>query len=555
MSTQQVILKNRLSPNRFAFLAARHQILVSTLVLSLFISSNTFSADYLDDAKGYLAKGEYKAAIIQLKNQLKETPDNATVRYMLGESYLKTGALKLANKELAKAYQLEPKNEVISLSYAEFLLLQRDYIKVNEVLSQPFRTAEAKLNVQIYKAYAMLGQNKISEAKKSFMAISQQTENADVYIGLAKVAIFEKDLKQAKDLTERALEMSPDNIRALITKAKISILNKDYDSALIIYDQLISKQPNNLQIYLMRADINILKKDWTGVRLDISTVLNKRKNHPYANYLMSRVQFQEKQYSKAQVSAQKVLNMLPRNEDAMLVLGLSHFGQLNYNQADKYLTQYLLSKPEDLAIQNVLANLYLAKKQPEQAILILEGLDERKREQSSAILLTLGTAYLLTGEHKKGVSVLNKAKSLSPDSPRIQKVLVDGQFKIGDIDGAISGLERMSESTQVNPETNYLLILTYLKKSNFQKAGEKLNEFIKKTPDDPALYNLKAITFKLKGDAKASIDAYNQALKVDNQYIPAYIGLAEWASQQDDLSAAKKNYGKVIQIDPKNVKA
>ena len=56
---------------------------ISVLVFSGAISAETV-ADYLHDAKEYYQKGEIKAAVIQLKNALKESPNNGEARLLLG---------------------------------------------------------------------------------------------------------------------------------------------------------------------------------------------------------------------------------------------------------------------------------------------------------------------------------------------------------------------------------------------------------------------------------------------------------------------------------------
>ena len=86
------------------------------ITVSVFLSNNVLSADYVKDARQYLEQGNYKAAMIQLKNQLKQKPKDAEARYLLGIVYLKSDNIKGAEKELTQAYKLDKNNEKIRVS-------------------------------------------------------------------------------------------------------------------------------------------------------------------------------------------------------------------------------------------------------------------------------------------------------------------------------------------------------------------------------------------------------------------------------------------------------
>ena len=63
--------------------------LILVLVVWPLISMAMDVGEYLDDAWGYFDKGEYRAAVIQLKNALLADPDNGKARLLLGKTYFK----------------------------------------------------------------------------------------------------------------------------------------------------------------------------------------------------------------------------------------------------------------------------------------------------------------------------------------------------------------------------------------------------------------------------------------------------------------------------------
>ena len=58
-------------------------------------------------AKGYLAKGDRNAAVIQLKNLLSKTPDDGEARLLLGEALIEDEDYVSAEKELGRALDLK----------------------------------------------------------------------------------------------------------------------------------------------------------------------------------------------------------------------------------------------------------------------------------------------------------------------------------------------------------------------------------------------------------------------------------------------------------------
>jgi tetratricopeptide (TPR) repeat protein len=64
------------------------------------------SEEYIKSGQEYLGKKEWKSAIIEFKNALQQSPDNATARALLGKTYLETQSSSAAIKELNRAIDL-----------------------------------------------------------------------------------------------------------------------------------------------------------------------------------------------------------------------------------------------------------------------------------------------------------------------------------------------------------------------------------------------------------------------------------------------------------------
>src|SRR5712691_5098295 len=60
-------------------------------------------SSYVEDAQQYLKNGDLKSAVIQLRNAVREAPDDPKIRAQLAEAYLRTGDLPGAEREARAA--------------------------------------------------------------------------------------------------------------------------------------------------------------------------------------------------------------------------------------------------------------------------------------------------------------------------------------------------------------------------------------------------------------------------------------------------------------------
>ncbi len=525
----------------------KFSILLVPFLLFL-ISSAYASNNYIEDAKSYLEKGENKAAIIQLKNHIKQYPDDASIRLLLGQTYLKTNQFQLAEKEINKAYNINPQSKQVQLAYAQILLGKRQYKKVSELLKDKYKNKSMESQRLAYMGYAALGQNLIADASYYFKNSNIQQENDLSFNGLAQIALLNKSYNKAEKLLQKSLQLKPSEPVTLALLASVYNLQGRYNEALDIYNQLIKPDSKNIQLYNSRIATYLALNQLNKAQEDLNNAFKIFPDNLQLKYLQAQLSLKAKDYKRAQKAAQKVLSVHDRHLPSQAILGMANFGLQNYNQSEKYLTQYLSAKPEDLKTQNLLANVYLIQKKPEQAILILEGLDENKINRDPNILFTLGSAYLLAGEYEKGIAFLQKAENLKPKNEVIKKRLVEGFLKKGDIQQAISNLEELNRSEKTNKETQQLLIVIYIRQKLLDKAEEKLTALLKQYPDDPQLYNIQAVIERLKGNTQKAVESYNTALSFQKDFVPAYMGLAEIEKQNKNITNAKKYYEQIIAI-------
>jgi len=98
---------------------------VVVLSLAILTACGADSPEHLmASAKEYVAKREYSAAIIQLKNALRSEPNNGAARLLIAEAYLGSRDPVSAEKELRRALELNQPHEKTLPMLARALLEQ-----------------------------------------------------------------------------------------------------------------------------------------------------------------------------------------------------------------------------------------------------------------------------------------------------------------------------------------------------------------------------------------------------------------------------------------------
>ena len=143
------------------------------LLLYLGLPGMLFAADdaqrFLQQAKRLYENGEFRGAVIELKNALQENPSLAEARLLLGRTYLLLGDGQSAEKELKRAKALGMEGAELQVALAEAFVKQRRF---EDVLAQLESLAEASKELEgrafTLRGIAQLGLDRAGAAKESF---------------------------------------------------------------------------------------------------------------------------------------------------------------------------------------------------------------------------------------------------------------------------------------------------------------------------------------------------------------------------------------------------
>ena len=529
-------------------------ILAATLVMfGLTSCGKTQTAESLiSEAQQYQTKGDHKAAIIQLKNALQNSPDNAQARYLLGTIYNQTGDGASAEKELRRALKLGSSPADVLPELAKSLLAQGQFQQALDETKQLAGEHESA-PLSTLRGNAYLGLNKGQEARISFeQALKSNPGYPPALLGLSRYALTEKNIASATDFSEQAVQQNPKNIDAWLFKGDLLRAQGKSDAALAAYSQVLKIQPDNIAAYLNIALLEIAQDKFTEAQKNINAARKLSPNNLLVFYNQALLDFRQDKSAAALDSLQKILRVAPEHMPSVLLAGAVQLSLGSIPQAEQHLRKYLENDPDNLYAQKLLATTLMKSGQTQAAITLMTQA-RLHAEEDLQLLSMLGEAFMQTGDYAKATESFTAASALSPNTAELHTALGLSKLAQGNNERAISEMELGVKLNTKSPQVGVLLSMTQLRLKQYDKALSAARAIEKEQPDNPLAQNLKGAAYLGKQDLTSARASFEKALSIDPGNFAAAINLAQLDLQAKKPEVAKKRFESILEKDKKNV--
>ena len=529
-------------------------------VVSMFFSAALLAApnvqEYVDKAEKYLAEGEVRSAVIELKNALQREPMHLDARIMLGNIYLKTGDAASAEKEFRRVAKLHVTQERWLKEMGHALLLQRKYEEVLETVEPDAGEAGSfKAELLIIRGLAYQGLEKLEQAEKAYKESRElDPENSSSLIAMAQLALKRGQREEAMALVSQVLEKEPENIRALMIRGDLARQARRLDQAEDDFTKIIAINPKHLQARLVRATIRLAKGEFDRVPEDLDIVEKQLPNSPAAQYLRALLAFQSKKYDRTAELLQLALRNNPGHIQSQWLYGMTSYAKGDLETAVKYLAGVVAAMPENIQAVKLLAAARMKLKQPKAAIEVLEQALV-KHPKDPQLMALLGSAYLHSGEQERGADMLGKAIAIEPDLAILRTELAMSLLAQGETEEAITELKSAVDLGQGVVQADILLVLSHLQKKEYEKALAASKALEKKMPESPIPFNLTGLAYLYKGDTKLASKQFNRALAIDPDFFTAEMNLVRIDFANKDSEAMERRYKSILSRSEKHLGA
>jgi tetratricopeptide (TPR) repeat protein len=363
-------------------------------------ADNRLIGAHMNLAYLYLLKGMPDKTALELKEVLRLDPDNADASYKLAWVLLSQARLDECISFIEKVKQSHPLTVPMFIVLGDALLKKSDF-------DQAEKNYLAALSEQRENADALLGLARVSQAKGNSNAALEYLSRAkelladspDRLYKFAVAAFGSNSIDEAIWAIKRAIEVRPDepSYYLVLGIIQLGLKKPDLQDAEGSFRESLKRQPDNAQTQLHLGYVLLKQKKYSDARVWLEKVVQKQTGSPEAFYYLGLVAQEQNENERAIEFLQKSIQLEPAFANAHIALGALYLKLKNYPRAQEELGIGVKINPDSSKAHYNLAILYARLKDPERAQEEMRIMEKLKSE---------------------GKTLENEADTLAPVTPR-----------------------------------------------------------------------------------------------------------------------------------------
>jgi tetratricopeptide (TPR) repeat protein len=448
-----------------------------------------FPAGHAADAPNPTQKTDTAADLLrretELRNALKANPDNAEAHLQLGRIHLDKGNWTAAAAEARAARSSDTRNDEADalLAWALYLEGKFDVLLRQVEPGQREATSESMVRMTLGLAYVYMFD--LDHAEPLLReAVRLDAGSYRSHIALARLLILQRKLPEARELLDAARAIAPNEVGVTRITGELLRAEGDTAGAIAAFSKVLEVAPTSLPAMAGRVDALISENKLSEAQQDVSVAL-KQSNHPQVIFLAALILARQERLAEADrllTTANSAFGHIPIG---YYLEGVVKFRLGRFEMAEFDLAKFQGKQPDIPAVARLRAEIALHRKDPANAIKLLEPVVKANPADQSAVT-ELARAYLASGQPDQVLQLYAQLAAAS-----YEKGIGHGDpagllMMYGD---AYSDLVEI-EKVILTKAPNVVTPLTELREGDLTKASELAESLAGTAPNDPVIQNL-----------------------------------------------------------------
>jgi cellulose synthase operon protein C len=535
--------------------------LLTVLIASVLVAcAQEAPEERLERAAQLYADQQYSVAAVELRNVIRDRPENLQARLLFAQTSIILGDLETAEIELLRARDMGAASEDYAMSLAY-------------VLARRGRPDQAALELD---------------------RIPADARGADWYIASAEAYSVQRQFGAAELALNQALEIEPDSYAAMLGMTRVLALGGNPGAAYEWVDRAILRHPDLAEGFFLRANLNIQTSNLAAAERDLlaglstlsampttaaevaaylllgrlQIVLNRREaiedtarrarsrapGSMVAHFLTGAAHHLHERYEQAQAELQNAASQEPDNQDVSLLLGANHLARNNLGQAEQVFQAVLAQSPANVQAARLLAEV---RRRQGRSRTALEGLRLSPMASGQPVLLAYrGLLHMDLGEYEAAVELLERASEAVPGDSAVTLQLARAYIGSGRADDATGLFADLRNFSGGDADGALELAVSLLAEASTDgelqtdEGRDRANRLLSERPDDPdRLAGVGVFRFTI-GDRREGLSLLERATIADPGFMGARLLLAALTAAAGESQTARAHYEEVTALWP-----
>jgi putative PEP-CTERM system TPR-repeat lipoprotein len=515
------------------------------------------SEEHLQHGKDYESKGDYRAALVEYKSALQQTPSNMEARLLLGQLYVKLGQGIEAEKEIRQAENLGIKRESLLVSLGDALLLSGKYREALDQI-QPMPGLSPRLQAQVLRvrADAQFALRQFRDACNSYAeSAALDADSAPAQWGLANCSALDNNFAAAQSRMEALIRKQPDNALSYFQQGDILRQFGHFQEAEQAYSGAIKLDPKLVMAYVNRAGTRLAQNNETSAQADIKEAAQIDPKSPHVRYMQALLDYRHGRYEAARDKLQPILNRMYWNFPTILLFGQVAYQLGSYTTAEGHLSRLLQVAPQDPMLLRLVSASQLKQGDAKKALATLAPL-LRADQEDPQVLALAGEIHMALGDLNQARANHERALAQAPQAAPVRMALARINLAQGEHAKATDDLRQLAALDNKWTEADTLLIELKLRQRAYDQALSEIAALPEsKRSNNPIVENLLGTAYTGQKNYTQAKAHYKRALELKPDFIPAASNLVYLELKDKRVDAARAVFKGILDRSPNHLEA
>jgi tetratricopeptide (TPR) repeat protein len=332
-----------------------------------------------------------------VRKALKTDPNNAEAHLQLGRIYIEKGNWTAAAAEARAARSSDSPNDEADALLATALYLQSKYDVLFRQIEPGRREATAESIVRMNLGLANVYTFDFDRAEPLLRdAVRLDPGSWRAQISLARLLILQRRLREARELLDTARALAPAEVGVTRITGELLRAEGDTAGAIAAFTKVLETNPASLPAIAGRIDALISENKLSEAQRDVSLTL-KQSHHSQIAFLAALILARQDKIAEADRLLTMTYSAFSHMPIGYYLEGVSRFRLGQFEMADLDLAKFQGKQPDLPGVARLRADIALRRKDPANAIKLLEPVVKANPADQSAVT-DLARAYLASGQ-------------------------------------------------------------------------------------------------------------------------------------------------------------